>query len=421
MIRVKAEHFILLFIIILLSSCGGKDASISIEYWTHEDPARKEIEERLIADFEKENPGISVTRLEYESSELLDIINAAFQAGSGPDLFNLPSEEISGLLYNDKIAEINYEAIGYHSELELRNAYTEDAFDAVTLDGNIHGLPLECTIWCLYVNRALFEKVGLDPYSVKTWEDLVAAAELLSVRDEGVLIKRGFDFRYPYYLTFFVPMVKQLGGDIFSEDGEVVVSDEAWENALLFMKEWGPLGRNLGSPTYINARKIFNTEEIAMCLSGLYQESRMERENTEFFSSEDWLVLPFPIFENAVSDESSAVYFHYFMVNAASDETTRNAAWKLAGYFASHAEDYLDEIGLVMPLKRIFSSEMLSEKPFADIFLSDMERSHQAYYGPHAAEIQQLIGDAIESVMLLGTPPEKAVQALRFSIEALSE
>ncbi len=421
MIRAKAEFLIFFLLIILLPSCSGeKDVSVSIEYWTHADENRRALEERLIEDFEKENPGVEVIRTEYGSAELLTMITAAFEAGEGPDLFNLPSEEISSLLYAGKLDEADVSALGYETSESLIEAYIPSSFSSVMLDGKIYGVPLEYTIWCLYVNKTLFEECGLPASAVPaTWQEMLWVADKLTIRDGGILLRRGFDFRYPYYLSFFVPMVRQLGGDIFAPDGSVIYNDEAWEEALSFMREWGPLGQNLGSPTYVNARELFNSEEIAMCLSGLYQENRIQQQNPGFFASGDWMVAPFPVFDNAVSDDAASPYFHYFMVNAESDDDTRSVSWKLAGYFALHAEDYLEEIGLVMPLCRIMDSDALLSKPYADIFLSDMKRSHVIYSGPHASELQNLIGEAVESVMLYSVPPEKAVQALRAEAESL--
>ena len=100
-------------------------------------------------------------------------------------------------------------------------------------------------------------------------------------------------------------------------------------------------------------------------------------------------------------------------------EKTKVEAWKLAGYFAAHAEEYLDEIGLIMPLKRITDSDLLHSKPYSDVFINDEKRSHEVYSGPHASELQSLIGEAVESVMLYSVPPEKAGQALRASAEEL--
>ena len=61
-------------------------------------------------------------------------------------------------------------------------------------------------------------------------------------------------------MVSFVPMVEQLGGQLISDDGKTaIVNDAAWIKFLDYMREWGPNGRNLGSPTYKNARKPFHS------------------------------------------------------------------------------------------------------------------------------------------------------------------
>ena len=417
--RAKASILLILFPLILLSACSREeDACVTVEYWTHEDSARAELEEEIIAAFEEAHPGVDVIRREFESAELLDIIAASFDAGEGPDLFNLSSVEISSLLDSGELDAVDPGLVGYDSADDLVRAYIDGAFEPVMRSGVVYGLPLEYTNWCLFVNMRILREHGFDE-PPSTWEEVVEVSEALSERDGGILLERGFDFRYPYYLTFFVPMVRQLGGDVFAQDGSAISGTMAWEKALSFMKEWGPLGRNLGSPTYINARRLFDSEEIAMCLSGLYQESRMEGDNPGFFSSGDWAVAPFPVFDDAAGNDSSCVYCHFFLVNADSSDDVRDLAWSLAGSFTSHADDYLERIRLVMPLRSIISSEELAALPYSSVFLSDLERSRPVYSGPHAVEIQELIGEAVESVMLFSVPPEKAVQALRSSIEEL--
>ena len=384
-----------------------RNSVIAIEYWTHADEKRFKLEERLIDEFEAQYPDIKIERRIFSSSELLDYVPSAIEAGSGPVLFNLPSEEISAMLFENYLSPLDTSLVDV-------SAYIDGAFDAVTYSGHIYGIPLEYTNWCLYVNRAMLEEKGFD--LPRTWEDIVKIAEALSEHDGMIISKRIFDFRYPYYLSFFVPMVEQLGGSLFGPDGTPIYNEEAWREALSFMQEWGPNGLNLGSPTYVNARTLFNDEGIAMCLSGLYQEERMKEENPEFYDSDRWCIVPFPIFENAENDVSSSSYLHFFLVNANASPKERRAGWLLASFFAEHAEAYLDEVGLMMPLKRILESDKVLEKPYGNVFLDDLRRSHAVYSGPFASEIQSLIGDAVNSVMLHNTDPEKAVASLKAAI-----
>lgn len=410
---------------------GGKEAvvdenaPVTVQYWTHEDPARTELENELIAAFMAQNPNITVVRTTQSSAKQIELVQTAFAANQGPDMFNLPIENQYAYISNYRVAPVDYQAAGYTDKEDLLDTYVDGVLDTVTVNGEVYGLPLELTNWAIYVNKKIFRDVGLNPETdyPKTWEEMAEVSEKLVIRDGDILIRRGFDFRYPYYLTFFVPMVEQLGGELISSDGkQAIVGDEAWLKALTYMQEWGPSGRNLGSPTYKNARKLFDLDnnDMAMAHSGLYQQGRIAEDNPEFFESGEWMVIPYPVFEDAVRDVAACYYGHFFMVNADSDPNVQKAAWKLAGFLLSHGEDYLTRGGnIIQPTKALFASDTLKNMPYSDVFINDMERSHMNYYGANSPEIQTQIRYAVESVMLSGVSPQKALATLRSAVQEI--
>ena len=394
---------------------------VTIEYWTHSDPARNELEELLIAEFESNNPSVKVNRTIYTSSELLNVLPNAISAGRGPDVINLQQDYLSPIIEDGYLSPVDPVAVGYPSVDAILDSYIDNAFYGATKDGEIYGIPMEFTNWCLYINKTLFREAGLEAELdyPKTWEDMVAICELLVSREDGILTQRGFDFRYPHFLTFFVPMVQQLGGDIQNEEGRLeIIGDEAWEKAFAFMQEWGPLGDNLGSPTYINARSVFNDGEIAMMLSGLYHEERLRRANPELYESGEWMVVPFPVFEDGI-EVSAAKYCHYWSVNNASSEDVQKAAWTFIGYLADHAEEYLTSAYLLAPRKDIIENLDSFNIPYISVFRSDLEKSEFVYSGPEASEIREIIETLIKEVMLLGLDPEKAVIRLKIETDEL--
>jgi multiple sugar transport system substrate-binding protein len=289
---------------------------------------------------------------------------------------------------------------------------------------NIYGLPMEITNWCIYLNKKVFRSAGLDPERdyPKTWEDMVAVSEKLVIRNGDILTRRGYDFRYPYYLVDFVPMVEQLGGKLVSDDGKTaIVGDQAWLKFLQFMKDWGPSGRNLGSPTNTAVRNLFNADnnDVAMASTGLYQQGRIKNDNPAFYDSNEWMVVPYPKFKDAVKDVASCFYGHYYMVNAQSSKANQDAAWKLIGYFLSHPEDYLREVALVQPTKALLNSSTYRNMPYSDVFTKDMQRGHIVYYAAHSSELQTLIRTAVESVMLAGETPDRALATLKKAAQEL--
>jgi multiple sugar transport system substrate-binding protein len=85
----------------------------------------------------------------------------------------------------------------------------------------------------------------------------------------------------------------------------------------------------------------------------------------------------------------------------------------------SHPEEYLERVGLVQPTKALMSSETFLGTPYADVFASDMEKGHIVYYAEDSAKMQELIKEAVESVMLSGVSPEKALSSLKVKAQEL--
>jgi multiple sugar transport system substrate-binding protein len=393
-------------------------AQIELIFWTHEDPNRTPLEEKYIQEFEKMYPDVKITRVTYPSGKISEVILTAFAASKGPDIFNMEIQNEYPYIINGRVAPINLEALGLKSFDELKKEYIKGALDPVTYDGEIYGLPLELTNWAVFVNKKYFREVGLDPDKdyPKTWEEMMEISEKLVIRDGEILKRRGFDFRYPYYLTFFLPMVEQLGGKLISDDKKTaIVNDEAWLKVLKYMKDWGPNGKNLGSPTYTNARKLFNKDNntVSMCLSGLYQIDRIRADNPEFYESGEWMVIPYPVFEDAVNDVRCNYYGHYYMVNAQSSKEKQYWAWKFISFMLSHPEDYLLNVGLVQPKISLINSEVFKNYPYADVFIKDMEKSHSVPLLINGPQFNQLIREAVESVMLTDTTPEEALKILK--------
>lgn len=404
-----------------VSALKGKKVEIVI--WTHEDKARTELEKRLIDEFIKANPGVTVQYVTYPSGKIKDIVVAGFAANAGPDIFNLEIFDQYQFIANGRVAPVDYAAAGFKNIKDMQGKYLPGMLDPVTEGGKIYGMPLELTNWAVYLNKKIFRDAGLDPEKdyPKTWEDVMAVSEKIVKRDGQIITRRGFDFRYPYYLTSVVPMVEQLGGELVSKDGKTsITGDAAWLKVLTYFKDFGPNGKNLGSPTYTAARKVFDNDknEIAMSLSGLYQEARMRDVNKAFYDSGEWMVIPFPQFKDAVRKVPNNYYGHYYMVNAQKPKLSQQASWALIGYMLKHGEEYLDKVAIVQPTKALFESRTFKATPYADVFAKDMAAGHIVYYGAASSKIESLLKEAFESVMLSGVEPAKALEKLRKDVAA---
>ncbi|MGC9322603.1 MAG: extracellular solute-binding protein [Kosmotogaceae bacterium] len=396
--------------------------TIELEFWTHEDPNRTPLEERFIEEFQEMYPNVVIKRVTQSSTKIQELILTAFAANQGPDIFNMSIEDEFAYIVNGRVAPVSYEAAGFANKEDLLASYLPGTLDPVTYEGEVYGLPLEITNWCIFLNKKVFRDAGLDPEVdyPKTWEEMMEVSEKLTIREGEIITRRGFDFRYPYYLVAFMPLVEQMGGKLVSDDGKTaIINDEAWLNFLDYMAAWGPNGRNLGSPTYKNARSLFNMDnnDIGMCTSGLYQIARIKRDNPEFYDSSEFIIVPFPQFENAVNYVPAHFYGHYYMVNSQKPKENQEMAWKFISYMLSHAEEYLEEVAIIIPTNDLLESETFNNYPYSDVFISDLEKSTVVYFSESSAKIQSLIKEAVESVMLSGRSSQDALNTLRRKVQ----
>lgn len=410
-----------LWVLVAVLVAGGAalaQKTVTITFWTQEDVNRTALEEEYIRRFEALYPQVKIQRVTYPSAKIAEVVLTAFAAHQGPVIFNLEINDAYPYVELGRVAPLRPEWVGYDSVDSILGAYLEGTLDPVYRNGQLYGLPVELTIWCIFVNKKHLREIGLDPETdyPKTWEQMMEISERLVIREGQIIKRRGFDFRYPYYLEELLPMVEQLGGAFLSPDGKTaIIGDEAWLKVLRFLQEWGPSGKNLGSPTMTAARNLFNLDrnEVSMCSSGLYQILRIKAQNPAFYESGEWMVIPYPVFENAVRDMAAHYYMHYYMVNAESSPEQQEWAWRFIAYMLSHPEDYLTRVGLIQPRKDLLASSAYAAMPYAQVFINDLARSTLVQLHVANPEFKLLLDEVVKSVMLQGVSPEEALATLK--------
>ena len=426
------RNIITLVLLILVAFAAGAQApaipelkgkNLEITLWTHEDANRIIIEKRYIEEFKAANPSLTIIYTTFPSGKIAETMATAFAANKGPDIFNLAVPTAYPYIGEGRVAPVDYKAVGVKDAADLKDNYLANMLDPVTQGGEIYGLPLELTNMALYINRKIFRDAGLDPDKdiPRTWEDVMALSEKIVKRNGQIITRRGFDFRYDGRLTTFLPMVQQLGGDLLSKDGKTaIVGDDAWLKVLTFFRDMGPAGKNLASPTYTAARTQFDLDknEIAMSISGLYQEARMQTANPAFRASKDWMVVSLPQWKDAKRRVTAHYSGHYYMVNAQSPKLEQFASWCLVDYMLSHGEEYLDKVAIVQPKKALMSSPFFKSMPYSEVFTHDFETANIVYLGKLNAKIDSMLKTAFEGVMVGGLEPRKALDNLKAAANA---
>lgn len=93
------------------------------------------------------------------------------------------------------------------------------------------------TTQVMYYRQDAFAKSGIDASQIKTWEDLAAAAEKMTVKEGGKTSVYGWE---PMWGSGnMIDAVLSKGGSILSEDGKTVTIDSAeWTETWDLFRKW---------------------------------------------------------------------------------------------------------------------------------------------------------------------------------------
>lgn len=214
---------------LLLTACGGGggggDDAQSITWWSPnwDTPAA----EQLIAEFEEENPGVTVELVETTNESLANQVRTALDSGNGPDLMTELVSRIPLYISRDQLMDVSD---WYDDSMPVED-FNSEAVDAVSADDGIYAVPWRWDASGYLYNVDLFAEAGIDGPPA-TWDELLEDAA--TIHDQlGIPA-----FGWPYgsdsnTQTRWLTMYYTFGGDFTpQEDGTVTLDAEASERAL---------------------------------------------------------------------------------------------------------------------------------------------------------------------------------------------
>ncbi|WP_120522628.1 ABC transporter substrate-binding protein [Arthrobacter celericrescens] len=173
----------------LLAGCsgGGSNAAGSgtttLEWWTINltAPAANAAVDKIIADFEKDNPGIKVKRTPRAVDAHKDSLRTAIGTSAAPDIYDYwAGPGLGGELVK---ANASADLTEYYKQYKWDERFSDAALAPVKQYGGYHGVPWKLNGEALYYNKKLFAQAGITE-TPKTLDELGAAAKKL--KDAGI-------------------------------------------------------------------------------------------------------------------------------------------------------------------------------------------------------------------------------------------
>lgn len=126
------------------------------------------------AEFEKENPNLTLEIIATSWDDHLTKLSTMAQAGEAPDIAEVGYTSIATYVENGTAVNI----LDYMDAAQIAE-YDQNALDYMSIDGATYGLPLYITIQSLGANRDMLEAAGVDVEKVQssgwTYEEFMNA------------------------------------------------------------------------------------------------------------------------------------------------------------------------------------------------------------------------------------------------------
>ncbi|MEM2455330.1 MAG: sugar ABC transporter substrate-binding protein [Candidatus Bathyarchaeia archaeon] len=186
-----------------------------------------DFENAVINEFTKQYPEIEVEVTMIPWGELFTKYVTAFEAGTGPDVFFIPTTWAPQFIYSGYCKSLE----DFKNELDL-NDFLPSALSAFSAEGQLYGIPLRVDTRLLNYNKRLLREAGYDrapaywPDEVLEWSKALTKEEI-GQYGIGIVGKATDSLLYEFWLCW----VFTNGGAILSKDNKecVLNSPEAIE------------------------------------------------------------------------------------------------------------------------------------------------------------------------------------------------
>ncbi|WP_164667993.1 ABC transporter substrate-binding protein [Virgibacillus doumboii] len=210
------------------SKDGGEGEEITLEFWTMQlKPTFTDYIEGIIADFEEQNPNITINWLDVPAADLEQKILADVSADNAPDVVNLnPS---FGASLAELGATVNMDEAVSDEE---KSRYLEGAWNANQYDGETFAIPWYLNTAVTLNNAKIYEEAGLDPEQPpETYEEAMEYAK--TIKEETG--------KYGYFpsLDLSLPLqhMELMGVSLMNEDGTAAFNTEKGVEVLEYFTE----------------------------------------------------------------------------------------------------------------------------------------------------------------------------------------
>lgn len=365
----------------------------------------------------QEFPNITVELL-YTPDDYDQRIQTMMAGGDAPDIVQL-AEAIHGYSSRGQLLALDDLISGAELDLAARFGTNHLQYQ---YEGSQYALPDRGGAMIVYYNMDMFDAAGIEyPTADWTWEDFLAAAQALTIRDGDAVTQYGFAAGgwWPWWMSF----IYQNGGAVLDENGAPAFNTPEVAEALQFYndlvythhvapspEDYANLGTNSPDP-------LFAQGKVAIIMTGFWNIASL-RDVPDL----NWDIAP--VWGNAA--RGTVAFGSGLAVSSSSAHPEE--AFQIINFLTDEAaQTVIVERGQDAPANvAVLSGDLfLSGETFAnrDIYMETFAESADAIIAlpliPQWNEMQSVMSATLDEYFLNTIDTQTAVDQIQFDLEDL--
>ncbi|TIV64016.1 MAG: carbohydrate ABC transporter substrate-binding protein [Mesorhizobium sp.] len=190
--------------------------------------------------FNKKYPDIKVTVQDLGNQPTYDKSIAGCAAGGVglPDIVTIENGEAENYWSQFPDCFVDLHTLGYTAEDQKK--FPDFKRTELEVGDKAYAMPWDSGPVAVFYRRDFYEKAGVDPASIKTWDDFIAAGKKIQAANPGVSMTNA-DFNGD--TEFFRMISNEQGCAYFAEDGQsITVAEPKCVDAMTKVKEMKDAG-----------------------------------------------------------------------------------------------------------------------------------------------------------------------------------
>ena len=392
-------------------TAGAADkVTVTFANWAAAEGTTRPAIEKVIADFEKAHPDITIKSESISFSEIARQLALRVKSGNPPDVAQLAGNDTFLIAATGKL-----EPLTAYIDPQLKAQLKPDAISGLQYQGKLIALPWTLAPAGFWYNKAIMQKAGLDPGKPPATIDALMAAMAAIRKSEPDVIPLGLDTtNRPFSLQSNWPWMQTfgampIGGARPGADSAQFKAYLSWMRDLATKRYIDP-GRKIGEfrPLAAQDKVAFIWDQVL--LQGVIQ-SASKMSDADFYKR--WGVTTQP----AGSSGKSFSFEGGHQLVMFADSKQKKAAWTFMQYLATSPDaikDYTLGPGSSLPPLTAAASKALADKldtPIYNAFVTTIAPTVTTPpFGPAFAAASSAIMAGVQQAVT-GTEPIDQIAA----------